>query len=119
MTLTRNSETAKIWGRGGRHRVWLLRCLDFFDVVHRRDESLEESDNLPDPDILAQEIVVPRLASLGTPSSPEPQAEGTPSQEPRSARGPRRGVEDLEAALEQLRAIAMDLRRQEAEPEKS
>jgi len=31
-----------------------------------RDESLEESDNPPDPDVLAQEIVVPRLASLGT-----------------------------------------------------
>jgi hypothetical protein len=31
-----------------------------------RDESLEESDNPPDPDVLAQEIVVPRLAPLGT-----------------------------------------------------
>src|SRR6266536_606592 len=35
----------------------------------------------------------PRLASLGT----------TPSQGPRPGRGPRRGVEDLEAALEQFR----------------
>jgi type I restriction enzyme M protein len=39
-----------------------------------RNESLEESDNLPDPDVLAPEI-----------------------------------VEDLEAALEQFREIAMDL----------
>lgn len=64
-----------------------------------RDESLEESDNLPDPDVLAQEIVVPRLAALRT----------TPSQDPRPARGPRRGVEDLEAALEQFCKIANDL----------
>jgi len=27
------------------------------DIFWLRDESLEESDNLPDPDILAQEIV--------------------------------------------------------------
>jgi len=77
-------------------------------VFWLRDESLEESDNLPDPDILAQEIVLPRLASLGTPSSPEPQAEGTPSQDPRPARGPRRGVDDLEATLERFREIAND-----------
>lgn len=55
------------------------------DVFWLRDESLEESDNLPDPDVLAQEIVVPRLASLGT----------TPSQDPRSdvgrVEGRRRG----------------------------
>ena len=38
------------------------------DIFWLRDESLEESDNLPDPGVLAQEIVVPRLASLGTPS---------------------------------------------------
>ena len=42
-------------------------------------------------DVLAPEIVVPRLASLGT----------TPSQGPRPGRGPRRGVDYLEAALEQ------------------
>jgi type I restriction enzyme M protein len=41
----------------------------------RPDESLEESDNLPDPDVLTQEI-----------------------------------VEDLEAALEQSREIAVDIR---------
>ena len=45
------------------------------DIFWLRDESLEESDNLPDPDVLAQEI-----------------------------------VEDLEAALEQFREIAADLR---------
>jgi hypothetical protein len=28
-----------------------------FDIFWLRDESLEESDNLPDPDIFAQEIV--------------------------------------------------------------
>ena len=44
------------------------------DIFWLRDESLEESDNLPDPDVLAQEI-----------------------------------VDDLEAALEQLREIAVDL----------
>jgi type I restriction enzyme M protein len=27
------------------------------DIFWLRDESLEESDNLPDPDVLAQEIV--------------------------------------------------------------
>ena len=67
------------------------------DIFWLRHESLEESDNLPD--VLAQEIVVPRLASLGT----------TPSQDPRPARGPRRGVDDLEAALEQFREIVADL----------
>jgi hypothetical protein len=46
-----------------------------------RDETLEKSDNLPDPDVLAQEVVVPRLVSLGT----------TPSQGTRPRRGPRRG----------------------------
>jgi hypothetical protein len=45
------------------------------DIFWLRDASLEESDNLPDPDVLAQEI-----------------------------------VEDLEAALEQFREIAVDLR---------
>jgi len=44
------------------------------DIFWLRDESLEDSDNLPDPDLLAQEI-----------------------------------VDDLEAALEQFREIAMDL----------
>ncbi len=42
------------------------------------------------------------------PSSPEPQAEGTPSQDPRPARGPRRGVEGLETVLERFREIATD-----------
>jgi type I restriction enzyme M protein len=53
------------------------------DIFCLRDESLEVSDNFPDPDVLAQEI-----------------------------------VDDLEAALEQFREIATDLRGQEAEPEK-
>jgi len=53
------------------------------DIFWLRDESLEDSDNLPDPDVLAREI-----------------------------------VDDLEAALEQFREIAADLRGQEAEPEK-
>jgi type I restriction enzyme M protein len=44
------------------------------DIFWLRDESLEESDNPPDADVLAQEI-----------------------------------VEDLEAALEQFREIALDL----------
>jgi hypothetical protein len=35
------------------------------DIFWVREESLEDSDNLPDP-VLAQEIVVPRLTSLGT-----------------------------------------------------
>ncbi len=56
-------------------------CLDIFWL---RDESLEESDNLPDPDVLAQEI-----------------------------------VEDLEAALEQFREIAVDLGSEEVKAEKS
>ncbi len=29
------------------------------DIFCLRDETLEESDKLPDPDVLAQEIVVP------------------------------------------------------------
>jgi type I restriction enzyme M protein len=45
------------------------------DIFWLRDETLEESDNPPDPDVLAQEI-----------------------------------VEDLEAAFEQFREIAADLR---------
>jgi type I restriction enzyme M protein len=50
------------------------------DIFWLRDESLEQSDNLPDPDVLAQEI-----------------------------------VEDLKAALEQLREIATDLRNKKTE----
>jgi len=50
------------------------------DIFWLRDESLEESDNLPDPDVLAQEI-----------------------------------VEDLEAALEQFREIALDLGTRESQ----
>ena len=35
------------------------------DIFWLRDESLEESDNLPDPDVLAQEIVEDLEAALG------------------------------------------------------
>ena len=51
------------------------------DLFWLKDESLEDSDNLPDPDVLAQEIVV-----------------------------------DLEAALEQFRAIAEDLGEENVNP---
>ena len=34
------------------------------DIFWLRDESLEESDNLPDPDVLAQEIVEDVEAAL-------------------------------------------------------
>jgi type I restriction enzyme M protein len=34
------------------------------DISWLRDESLEESDNLPDPDVLAQEIVEDLEAAL-------------------------------------------------------
>ena len=44
------------------------------DIFWLKDESLENSDNLPPPEVIAQEM-----------------------------------IEDLEAALEQLRAIATDL----------
>ena len=52
--------------RGGHYRNRDKASLDIFWL---RDESLEDSDNLPDPDVLAQEIVVPRLA-LRTISKP-------------------------------------------------
>jgi type I restriction enzyme M protein len=34
------------------------------DIFWLRDESLEESDNLPDPDVFAQEIVEDQLRGL-------------------------------------------------------
>src|SRR6266496_950487 len=37
---------------------------DSLDICWLRDESLEESDNLPDRDVLAQEIVEDREAAL-------------------------------------------------------
>jgi hypothetical protein len=37
---------------------------DSLDICWLRDESLEESDTLPDPDVLAQEIVVDLEAAL-------------------------------------------------------
>ena len=37
---------------------------DSLDIFWLRDESLEEADNLPDPDVLAQEIVEDLEAAL-------------------------------------------------------
>jgi type I restriction enzyme M protein len=65
-------------------KVFTSRDKASLDIFWLRDESLEESDNLPDPEILAQEI-----------------------------------VEDLEAALEQLREIAMDLGGEHANPKET
>ena len=88
-------------GRGIKGTGWFFnRDKASLEPSGSRTKTLEESDNLPDPDVLAQEIVVPRLASLGT----------TPSQGKRPSSGPRRRVEDLEAALEQFREIATDQR---------
>jgi len=72
-------------------------------------ESFDVSENPRNPEILAQEIIAPRLASRGA----------IPSQG-RTARrrGPRRGVEALEAALEQFCEIAADLGREGVEAEK-
>ena len=61
-------------GDGRRDRLVFNRAKGSLDIRWLRDERLKQSDNLLDPDILAQEI-----------------------------------VEDLEAALEQFREIAMDL----------
>ena len=44
---------------------WLIsRDKASLDILRLRDESLEKSDNLPDPDILAQEIVEDLEAAL-------------------------------------------------------
>jgi type I restriction enzyme M protein len=44
-----------------RNREELINCDKASrDIFGLRDESLEESDNLPDPDVLAQEIVEDR-----------------------------------------------------------
>jgi len=40
------------------------------DSFRLRDESLEESDNLPDPDVLAQEIVEALEAANNSANSP-------------------------------------------------
>ena len=66
-------------------------------IYRLKGESLEESDNLSDPSVLTQEIVVPRLASLGRPRA---RARAKPWTVSRGA---------LEAALEQFREIAIDL----------
>ncbi len=62
-----------------------------------RDETLEESDSLPDTDVFAQEFVVHRLASLKT----------TQSQGSRPGRELRQRIENLETAPEQFREIAI------------
>ena len=79
------------WSESNPNGRW--RAYDYEELINRdkasldifwlRDESLEESDNLPDPDVLAQEI-----------------------------------VEDLEAALEQFREIAVDLGGEASKTEK-
>ena len=53
------------------------------DIFWLRDESLEESDNLPNSDVLAQEIVAPRVAPLGTTPS-QGQATVRPGNSPSS-----------------------------------
>ena len=75
--------------------ISIVAACDFYRICSEVVKS-----ELPDPDVLAQEIVVPRLSSLGT----------IVSQDLRAGRGPHRGVEDLEAALEQFREIAVDPR---------
>ena len=55
------------------------------DISWLRDENLEESDNLSDPDVLVLEIVVPRLASLWTtPSEAVDRVEGSKTSKPPS-----------------------------------
>ena len=54
---------------GGRWRAYdydelINRDKASLDIFWLRDESLEESDNLPDPDVLAQEIVDDLEAAL-------------------------------------------------------
>ncbi len=63
-----------------------------------KDESLEDSANLPDPDIIAVQLI--RNLPLTHPS-------GFPSM---SAAPANSIVEDLEAALSQFAAIASDLK---------
>ena len=50
-------------GDGRRDRL-VNRDKASLDIFWLRDESLEESDNLPDPDVLAQEIVEDLEAAL-------------------------------------------------------
>ncbi|OGQ81952.1 MAG: hypothetical protein A3F90_13090 [Deltaproteobacteria bacterium RIFCSPLOWO2_12_FULL_60_19] len=53
------------------HEELINRDKASLDIFWLRDESLEDSDNLPDPDVLAQEIIVLRLAQ---PRSGRPRA---------------------------------------------
>ena len=49
------------WREKGGHEPFPTASLDIFWLC---DESLEDSDNLPDPDVLAQEIVEDLEAAL-------------------------------------------------------
>ena len=73
--------------------------MDNLDIFWLKDESLEHSANLPDPDIIAQEIDsrIPHSLTL----------RGFPSMSPAPATSI---VEDLEAALSQFATIAADLK---------
>ena len=61
------------------------------DIFLLRDESLEETDNPPDPDVLAQENRRPSTRF----ARDDPESGSTAT-----GRGQRRGVEHLDAALE-------------------
>jgi len=78
---------------------WFLnRAKASLDIFWLKDKSLEQPGNLSDPDVLAQEIIVPRLVSLGT----------TPSQGIRPSRVLCRGVKDLDPPSKQFREIAAE-----------
>ena len=69
-------ERRPIWQRNYYDRSW--RAFDYEELVARdkanldifwlRDESLEDSDNLPGPDVLAREIVEELKTALVNPS---------------------------------------------------
>ena len=88
----RRHERKPTWSEanaGGRWRAYdyeelIGRDKASLDIFWLKDESLEDSDNLPDPAVIAQEI-----------------------------------VDDLESALEQLRAITKDLSPQQEKIEKT
>jgi len=68
-----NPEPSKVWSENNPEGRW--RCYDYEDLIARdkasldifwlKDKSLEDSENLPDPDILAQEIVDDLETALG------------------------------------------------------
>ena len=65
-------ERAATWGEGNGDGRWRAYTLDDIlardkvnlDIFWLRDESLEDTDNLPDPDVLAEEIVEELEAAL-------------------------------------------------------